>query len=497
MDLWAAAVPGARVSRRLARARVAARRHEREAQDRAALRRALSSQASQRPMAGRLAAGSGPIFGLGLVRAAERPAHVATTAHVPAAYPFTHQANVGPGPLIGWDVHGGPFAPDPWGMYVRGELHDANMMVLGLKDFGKSSLLKTWGSRHRVVGRRFEVIERKGEYRRLIEAMGGVPLRLEPGVAINPLERVGTPGMRVSLLRGVVRASLARDLTVFERVGLRAALEACDARPADGEVTLPHVIAELRDPSAELAAELNTTQDRALEELREAMLALYDLCTGPLHGMFDQPTSIGSEAWESPAISIDISAVSEHTHGADENIALAIALSCATAFLDAKRNERDRRARAREFEPAKTIRANDEAWRAFSVAGSAEYYSAALKLGRATGVQYISALHRLSDLSATGNAGSRAQQLAEGLASECAIRVLFRHDEHQAPLTAKWLGLSSTEEQLIQTLGQGEALWRIGPRAHHVRHLVAPCEWDLVQTDEAMGTRDPLVAVAT
>lgn len=480
----------------LGRARAAARRLERDALDRAAVARALSGRASQRPMPGRLAAGSGPVVGLGLVRAAERPAHVATTAHVPAAYPFTHQTSVGAGPLLGWDMHGGPFAPDPWDMYARGDLHDANMIVLGLKDFGKSSLLKTYGFRHRVVGRRFEVIERKGEYARLIAAMDGVPLRLQPGVAINPLERVGTPGMRISLLRGVVRASLGRDLTAFERVGLRAALDACDARTAEGEVTLPHVIAELRDPSAQLASELNSSRERAVEELREAMLALYDLCTGPLHGMFDRPTSVGAEVWESPALSIDISAVSEHTHGADENIALAIALSCATAFLDAKRNERDRRARAEGREAEKTIRANDEAWRAFSVAGAAEYYSAALKLGRSTGVQYICALHRLSDLSATADVGSRVQQLAEGLASECSIRVLFRHDEHQAPLTTKWLGLSSTEEELIQTLGQGEALWRIGRRAHHVRQLVAPAEWDLIQTDEAMGVRDPWVTAA-
>jgi hypothetical protein len=104
-------------------------------------------------------------------------------------------------------------------------------------------------------------------------------------------------------------------------------------------------------------------------------------------------------------------------------------------------------------------------------------------------VQYVIALHRLSDLSATGDAGSRTQQLAEGLASEAAIRVIYRQAEREAPLTAGSLQLSTTEQALITQLGQGEALWRVGEHGFRVKHLIADTEWQLVQTDEGMGAR--------
>jgi hypothetical protein len=428
----------------------------------------------------------------GLIRPAERPGHLASTAHVQAAYPFVAQASLGSrGVLVGRNVYGGVFALDPWELYVAGLLQDPNMLVLGLKGYGKSALCKTWVSRQRVFGRRIEVIERKGEYGPVVEAMGGASLRLEPGVRLNPLERVGSRESRESLLRAVTRALLDRELAPAERVGLSAALGAVDARHSEREVVIPDIVAELRDPSAELALELNVGQAEARSELRACMLALRDLSTGPLRGMFDGPTNAGRGLWDRPAVAIDISQIARHAHGADENTALAIALICATAFLDGHRHARDQRARASGRDPDKTVRVNDEAWRALAVPGAAEYYSSALKLSRDSGVQYVIALHRLSDLSATGDAGSRTQQLAEGLASEAAIRVIYRQAEREAPLTADALQLSSTERALITQLGQGEALWRVGERGFRVRHLIADAEWELVQTDEGMGARRP------
>jgi hypothetical protein len=457
----------------------------RERQQRASRERAFARERSQPATWRRMAPG-------GLVRPGERPGHLASTAHVQAAYPFVAQASLGSrGVLVGRNVYGGVFALDPWELYVAGLLQDPNMLVLGLKGYGKSALCKTWVVRQRVFGRRIEVIERKGEYGPVVEAMGGTTLCLEPGVRLNPLERVGTRESRESLLRAVTRALLDRALTPAERVGISAALGAVDARCSEREVAIPDVVAELRDPSPELAVELNVSQQQARGELRECMLALRDLSTGPLRGMFDGPTNAAAGVWQRPAVAIDISQIARHAHGADENTALAIALICATAFLDGQRHARDRRARAAGDEPDKTVRVNDEAWRALAVPGAAEYYSSALKLSRDTGVQYVIALHRLSDLSATGDAGSRTQQLAEGLASEAAIRVIYRQAEPEAPVTADSLQLSSTERALITQLGQGEALWRVGERGFRVRHLIADAEWQLVQTDEGMGARHP------
>jgi hypothetical protein len=457
----------------------------RQRRERALREEAFVRERSQRPTWRRMTPA-------GLVRPAERAGHVASTAHAQAAYPFVAQASLGSrGVLVGRNVYGGVFALDPWELYSAGLLQDPNMLVLGLKGYGKSALCKTWVFRQRVFGRRVEVIERKGEYGPVVDAMGGATLRLEPGVRLNPLERVGTRESRESLLRAVTRALLDRELTPAERVGLSAALGAVDARCSDREVVIPDVVAELREPSDELALELNVTQHEARGDLRECMLALRDLSTGPLHGMFDGPTNAGTGIWDLPAVAIDISQIARHAHGADENTALAIALVCATAFLDGQRHARGRRARDAGRDAEKTVRVNDEAWRALAVPGAADYYSSALKLSRDTGVQYVIALHRLSDLSATGDAGSRTQQLAEGLASEAAIRVIHRQGEREAALTADSLQLSSTERALITHLGQGDALWRIGERGFRVRHLIADAEWELVQTDEGMGGRRP------
>jgi len=50
----------------------------------------------------------------------------------------------------------------------------------------------------------------------------------------------------------------------------------------------------------------------------------------------------------------------------------------------------------------KVIRTNDKAWRALPIAGLGEYYQAASKLARQTGVQDWLVLHRFSDLRAAG-----------------------------------------------------------------------------------------------
>jgi hypothetical protein len=327
------------------------------------------------------------------VRPAERPGHLATTAHIQAAYPFVAQAGLGSrGVLIGRDVYGGPFAIDPWVMYERKQLHDPNMLIVGRPDHGKSSLVKTLLFRQRLFGRRVEVVDPKGEYHDLVEALGGVIVRLSPGgsTRLNPLERIGSAEQRQALLLAVTRAMLGRPLAQYEAVGLAAALTASDARHAGREVGLPDVVAELRDPCSQTAREVNVSVDQAAVELRDCALALHRLCAGPLRGMFDGPTSAGERTWEEPAISLDVSALAGM---ALDPAALAIAMICATTFLDAKRHQRTQQAREAGREPEKTIRANDEGWRALPVPGLAEYYQQNFKLSRQTGVQHIVVLH--------------------------------------------------------------------------------------------------------
>ncbi len=464
------------------RRRWQARREERAARlehrvRRGSLRRELSQRATG---------------GLGrLVRAGERAGHQVSTAHFQAAYPAVAEAGLGArGVYIGSDLHGGSFVYDPWLLYQRGVLSIANTIVLGMPDKGKSSLTKSWLYRSRVFGRRCEIIDPKGEYGELIHALGGVVLRLEPGGAtrLNPLTRIGTPEMREGLLLAVAHAMLARPLGQAEAVGVVEALAAADEQTT-GEVCVGHVVEQLRDPATRVTRALDLTHQAAREHLREVALALMRLCHGPLRGMFDAPTSHGENVWDAPALSLDISKVAAGS--ATSDLALAITMVCATAFLDAKRMRRTQEAQAAGREAEKTIRVSDEGWRALPIAGLGAYYQAAFKLGRATGVQHWMVLHRLTDLDAAGDHGTRQQALAKGLLAETGTVVVYRQHPEETTRARASLGLSTTEAQRIGHYPQGVALWRIGGRSYEVRHIRSQRERALTATDTAMAPREP------
>ena len=149
--------------------------------------------------------------------------------------------------------------------------------------------------------------------------------------------------------------------------------------------------------------------------------------------MFDGPTTAGEDVFDAPVISLDLSEIADGI--AAVNLPIAIAMVCAVAFLDAKRIERSDRARRSGREVEKTIRINDEAWRALPIAGLGDYYQAAFKLSRKTGVQHWLVLHRISDLRAAGDEGTRQQRLAEGLLADASTTIVYRQHAQEIPLT--------------------------------------------------------------
>ena len=64
-------------------------------------------------------------------------------------------------------------------------------------------------------------------------------------------------------------------------------------------------------------------------------------------------------------------------------------------------------------------------------------------------------LHKLADLHAAGDAGSRAARIAEGLIADASTRIVYHQDESQVPLTRSLLGLSHSEAELISMLSAG------------------------------------------
>jgi hypothetical protein len=99
-------------------------------------------------------------------------------------------------------------------------------------------------------------------------------------------------------------------------------------------------------------------------------------------------------------------------------------------------------------------------------------------------------LHKLADLHAAGDAGSRASRIAEGLIADASTRIVYHQDESQVPLTRSLLGLSESEAQLISMLSAGQALWRIGSRSYVVQHHRSAVEAEMTNTDTGMRLSD-------
>ena len=407
-----------------------------------------------------------------------QPGHRATTAHVQAAYPFVAEGGLGGrGVYIGRDVYGGSFCYDPWELYGK-ELTSPNAVVIGIVGRAKSSLVKTYVLRQSVFGRQAWIVDVKGEYDRLAEALGVQPISLSPGgrVRLNPLTPRGGPERQLNLLYSVGAAALERPLTPEEkRVGQEALLVL--ARRSDREPTLPDVVDVLVQPTGEMATRSRWTSARSRMRVRPMAFALDQLCSGNLKGMFDGPTTPGLDL-DAPLVVLNLRAVL-NTH----TTALGILMTCATAWLQAQiEAETDERS-------AKRIVVVDEAWRILSSLGIGEWLQQSFKLSRGLGTQNVVVMHRLSDLRAAGAEGSREVRLAEGLLADAETKIVYAQPHRPARAGAGTAGLTDTEAELLPHLRRGWALWKVGQRSFLVQHRLSSFEREIVDTDARMAVR--------
>jgi hypothetical protein len=413
-------------------------------------------------------------------RLAERDAHRATTANAQAIYPFVAEGGLGGrGAYIGRDLYGGSFCFDAFELYAQRALTNPNVLVIGAVGSAKSSLIKSYLFRQAVFGRIPWVIDPKGEYGALARALGVEPIRLVPGgaIALNPIAPRGGWESRLGLLHAVCAGTLGRRLEPDEEAGSREALRVLDAR-AGPEPTLPDVVELLLRPTAEMSDRLATTQERVAAGARAAALALQRLCEGDLRGMFDAPTTPGLDL-SGRAVILDLSAV---YHSA----ALGILMTCAAAWQRAAIGERHAQADRDGHSAPKVITVADEAWKILPVPGIGEWLQDSFKLSRAYGEQNVIVMHRLSDLTSAGAAGSREVALAEGLLHDAQTRVVYAQYEDEVPRTRELLGLTSVEAAILPELDPGIALWKVGRRSFVVQHRLSSLEAELVDTDARM-----------
>jgi type IV secretory pathway VirB4 component len=409
------------------------------------------------------------------LRLRERPAHRCTTRHAQAVYPFIAAGGLGGrGVFIGRDASGEAFCFDPWVLYGDGLLDDPNVIVLGKLGQGKSALVKTLLWRMLLFGRRAFVLDVKREYGPLCRAVGVEPISLAPGGGprLNPLASRPEEHAQVELLRAVTITAIGGPLTQIEGAALREALRAVRLSRV-AEPALPDIAAVLFSPLDEMAERLRTTVERLAADSRRAALALQDLCEGPLRGMFDGPTT--------PGLNLDSKLVVLDLHAVRDSPAVGILMACATAWMSAllaRMAERPGRERL--------INVADESWKIVQHTGLGEWFQSNFKLARQFGVMNLVVMHKLADLQAAGDAGSRAARIAEGLVADASTRIIYHQDESQVALTRSLLGLSESEAHLISMLSPGQALWRVGPRSFVGAHCRSRLETRLTNTDTGM-----------
>ena len=138
-------------------------------------------------------------------------------------------------------------------------------------------------------------------------------------------------------------------------------------------------------------------------------------------------------------------------------------------------------------EPQKTIRVNDEAWRALPIAGLGELLPGRVQAGTPDRCAALDGLHRLSDLDAAGDEGTRQQALVKGLLAETGTVIVYRQHPEEAPRAPRRSDCRSTEARRIVHYPQGVALWRIGGRSYEVRHVRSAREEPMTATDARDG----------
>jgi hypothetical protein len=397
------------------------------------------------------------------------PTHQDTSATLAGAYPFLAEGGMGSaGVFVGQDLYSsGSFVYDPWELYRQGVITAPNIVLAGIVGSGKSSLAKSLYTRSIPFGRRVYIPgDPKGEHTAIAEAVGGKAIVLGHGMMnrLNPLDEGFRPSnvsdeewvtqvasRRRDLIGALAETILGRALSPLEHTAIDIALRASVA--AATVPVLPMVVDRILTPDKD--------QDgRLAEDGRLLGHGLRRLVSGDLAGLFDGPSTVKFDP-SLPMISLDLSRVAENS------ALISVLMTCSSAWMESAL-----------LDPAGGQRwvIYDEAWRLMQFPALLRRMDAQWRLARHLGIANMLIFHKLTDLDNVGDQGTAMRALASSLFANAETRIIYRQEADQLGTTAKTLGLTGTERDLLPGLGLGQGLWRIKERSFVVQHQLHPNE---------------------
>ncbi len=389
---------------------------------------------------------------------------------------------------------GAAWCYDPFQLYTDGVLTSPNILVLGAIGSGKSSAVKTL--LYRSIGllgspgglpRWCAILDPKGEYGPLADALGLARLNLHPGGAtrLNPLD-AGTHTVTTDELRtrrtqtvaALAAAVLTRELRPLEDAALGWAIDTVTISEQQGaSPTLVDVVNLLTNPTGEMVDRAQADGPRDLaRDVMDVRYALGKLLDGQLRGMFDGPSTEAID-WAGRGVVIDLSAVHQ------DNAALTVVMIAATGWLQSLL------AAPESGDVPRRVQVLEEIWALLGSERVAKYFQSCQKLARAYGVANISVAHRLADLRAQADDGTSTAKVAMGILADTQTQILFRQPSDQIAEVTELLGLSSYEARRLPTLPQGRSLWRVGDLTAEVQHRIGTAEHQICETDHRVALK--------
>jgi hypothetical protein len=423
------------------------------------------------------------------------PVYQAATHQVGGLFPLL-AANGVPavGARIGYDtLSGGAFYCHPVEWVLMGLATNPNLVIFGEPGRGKSSTVVAFLLRMMLFGIRTLISgDVKGEYSPLLRALDIEPIALGRGsparlnaLDLGPLagrwnhwsvdrqreELDGVLGRWVTLLVALAEAQSYQPTVTDEKVladVLRKLVGATDGYTNLRPVTVPDVVRELAVPDGSLWRGARFAGRREfLDHLRSITDALANLVSGPLAGIFDQPTNFALD-WDAPVQSLDLSSLRSR---GDQ--AVAVALTCLGSWSSLVTDLQE------DGEIRIVVR--DEVWRQMRLGPRAvQAVDSDLRLSRAERKIQILVGHKPSDFLSVGSAGSQEVAIAKDLLALCSTRILFGQSTRVASELAADLVLSEKEHDVTTSWAmerQGRALWKIeGAPGYKVQTVLSSVE---------------------